>query len=150
MCQGVVLGGLWRCSTCVQTYRTGCWGLFCVSPICRHPSHPPGFSVPCTVWVKIALQTVWNMQRRRGARRSFNASVYIWRHEASHHSFNQSFNPFMPTREHICSMNEQEQPPPPLGKSSQCYLSFIICFSIISVMSVWHHSKQRTSQFVVW
>ena len=64
------------------------------------------------------LQTVWNMQRRRGALR---ALMPLCTYEGMKRLSAQPFNPFMPTQELICSMKEQEQQqPPPFGKSLHC------------------------------
>lgn len=35
-----------------------------VSPFAGSHHHPQGFFEPCTVWVQVNLQTVWNMRRR--------------------------------------------------------------------------------------
>lgn len=120
MCQGVFLGVLWCCSTCVQTYRTGCWGLFCVSFL--QASVPPTRPF-CALYCMSKSCQADCMEHAEEARSAlfFDASEYTL-YEGTSCLTTQSFNPFVPTQEQISSMKEQQRHPPPFGKSSHCRL----------------------------
>lgn len=74
-----------RCysSTCVQICQTGCWGLFCVSSFAGiRPTHQAFLRPMYCMSKSCAADCMEHAEVVRSAP-LFDASVHIWRHEAS-------------------------------------------------------------------